>query len=632
MSEDDDILRRRQLFEEFAQRYEQQQELLFFPKPNWTFPHPFVAWAALHDDREACWGPPARTLAELRMYALSWAIRSKVNWEDKINDKEIMEKWRAEAEKQQESLPRPEKLTRRMIDFVLEELPAYARLVDSETGIQAGPFDAIWFSDRLLSDDLVSALRTEALKLEDVPECLKDWHPRSNGQVLDLVHPSLYPVVYGRTHLRDSALVEAPGPDPKWEPARKPGESPAKGSFSHWISPDSAYYWLAKDSLSENHCWLPSDFSVAASGEVSLVSPYINNLHPRKHAGLYTIIQRVVGSFVPLFERVLSQVNGTDRDLLRHGQDDPAPGSGRIERRRIYAHMTGYPWKYIGTQVPCIWGEHAGEVRWPEEFENTEAMHDAINLLPEAQDVYNQVLERSIVPYSLRGKTIQCIIKLANIHLTPEKSEYPGGSWHVEGMLNERIVASGIYYYDEENISESRLAFRVTTTAPPYHQQNDELCAEIVYGMRRHSQPAQDLGSIVTSAGRALAWPNIYQHRVAPFHLLDNTRHGHRKIMAIFLVDPSLDPIPSATTIPPQQIEWVIYAMEEAHQDPLSHISKLPVELLHLICAELEDVEGSRYISRAMAEAIRLDLMDERKAFAHTREKEFRWSFDMCEH
>ena len=24
-----------------------------------------------------------------------------------------------------------------------------------------------------------------------------DWHPRSNEQVLDLVHPSLYPFVYG---------------------------------------------------------------------------------------------------------------------------------------------------------------------------------------------------------------------------------------------------------------------------------------------------------------------------------------------------------------------------------------------------------------------------------------------------
>ncbi len=39
------------------------------------------------------------------------------------------------------------------------------------------------------------------------------------------------------------------------------------------------------------------------------------------------------------------------------------------------------------------------------------------------------------------------IVKLANIVLTPEKPRYEGGSWHVEGMMNERIVSSGIYYY-----------------------------------------------------------------------------------------------------------------------------------------------------------------------------------------
>jgi Protein of unknown function (DUF4246) len=38
----------------------------------------------------------------------------------------------------------------------------------------------------------------------------------------------------------------------------------------------------------------------------------------------------------------------------------------------------------------------------------------------------------------------------AAIHLTPEKPEYAGGAWHVEGMMNERIVSTGIYYYERE--------------------------------------------------------------------------------------------------------------------------------------------------------------------------------------
>jgi hypothetical protein len=30
---------------------------------------------------------------------------------------------------------------------------------------------------------------------------------------------------------------------------------------------------------------------------------------------------------------------------------------------------------------------------------------------------------------------LQIIVKLANIHLTPERSEYQGGAWHVEGKM-----------------------------------------------------------------------------------------------------------------------------------------------------------------------------------------------------
>ena len=35
--------------------------------------------------------------------------------------------------------------------------------------------------------------------------------------------------------------------------------------------------------------------------------------------------------------------------------------------------------------------------------------------------------------YGKRG--LQIVVKLANIELTPEKPEYEGGSWHIEGQL-----------------------------------------------------------------------------------------------------------------------------------------------------------------------------------------------------
>lgn len=62
----------------------------------------------------------------------------------------------------------------------------------------------------------------------------------------------------------------------------------------------------------------------------------------------------------------------------------------------------------------------------------------------------------------------QVIVKLANIELTPDSPIYEGGSWHLEGLPTENIIATGIYYYEIDNITESTLNFR--TTMPNIYQ------------------------------------------------------------------------------------------------------------------------------------------------------------------
>jgi len=226
---------------------------------------------------------------------------------------------------------------------------------------------------------------------------------------------------------------------------------------------------------------------------------------------------------------------------------------------------------------------------------------------------------------SLNGLTIQCIVKLADIVLTPEKPKYAGGKWHVEGMMNEHIVASFIYYYDTHNITESRLSFRRSTSEPTYHQQDDDYCMNILYEFGREDPCVQEIGSVSTSNGSCIAFPNIYQHQVAPFKLEDDTRPGHRKILVMFLVDPAFS-IPSATTVAPQQRELVLEAMLNA--DAGSLLKQLPVELVHII-ANL--VGGT--MTRTEAEEYRLNLMKERTVFVD--ENDFRYfgqQFNMCEH
>ncbi|KAJ7496774.1 hypothetical protein FB451DRAFT_203127 [Mycena latifolia] len=574
--------------------------------PTWSFPVPFVAYIPGGSSWSQIWGPPPRTLAELKMYKLSWAIRGKEEWHIKMKDPEIRERWKEHAVEQQERFPVDERVTSNMINYVIAELEGYANIADHGRGIQRGCFDAIWYSDGLICNELSDALKTAVAKLEDGE---KDWHPGSDRQVLDLVHPSLYCVVYGRTRAflpdcpRNESNFRVVGP-----PARGTGDLD----------------WIQEFTLSQKFVWLPSDFAVGEDGSVRLVSPYINNLNPVLHRQLYPVIEDILAGFVPLFERVLGDSNTRDRVSTA--------GNGRIRTKRqsaIWPDKVGYAQRRT---IPCIWGRHG--IPRPEaipagvdsELFEDEFYTKAPKILPESHRAYKGALEKDFSPISLSGRTIQCIIKLANIHLTPEKPEYKGGSWHVEGMLNESIVASGIYYHDEANISESTLSFRVSTAAPAYHYQDDDICMEVLYGMERGDRCVQDLGSMITKQGRALAWPNLFQHRVSPFHLSDPTKDGHRKILAFFLVNPANDPIVSATDVPPQQADWI----RQAFTDASPATGNFPSELYE--CVQ-EHLLSDSLMTRAEAEAYRLDLMRERTSFLVEHEKVVvQQPFDMCEH
>lgn len=219
---------------------------------------------------------------------------------------------------------------------------------------------------------------------------------------------------------------------------------------------------------------------------------------------------------------------------------------------------------------------------------------------------------------------LQIIIKLANIHLTPEKPTYEGGSWHVEGMANESIVSTALYYYDCENISESLLAFRQHVECGidlPYEQGDWRAC-EVIYGFQNEGPTLQDLGKVVCKENRLLTFPNTMQHRVHPFHLADPTKPGHRKILALFLVDPHLRII-STADVPPQQKSW----WEEKVRD-IGPLGSIPDEMTNHIL-DLVDYP----VSLETAKEQRLELMEERKGFVKwQQEKVVDYTFNLCEH
>jgi Protein of unknown function (DUF4246) len=87
-----------------------------------------------------------------------------------------------------------------MADYCIAELRHKTQDFENSTSGAIIVFNGdVVKSDKAVSLATRSALQKAVGPLEDVPVELKDWHPGSDGKVLDLVHPSLFPLVYGKS-------------------------------------------------------------------------------------------------------------------------------------------------------------------------------------------------------------------------------------------------------------------------------------------------------------------------------------------------------------------------------------------------------------------------------------------------
>ncbi|KAH7129543.1 hypothetical protein B0J13DRAFT_453387 [Dactylonectria estremocensis] len=575
---------------------------------------------------EQDWQAPTLTHREIRVLGIVESITNKDEWWKKVLDPEISLKWKREMlEMPDPGRERQGGFTETMADAVLIELVKKAEMYEQTGLIPVMDYGAYAIkSDSLLDDELKNALIAAVAPLEHVPESRQDWHPGSDGKVLDLVHPSLWPLVYGlsrivpdkRIPLCDSldycgSGLIIPKPD-------RPDLLPPNGMFYRNESHNRA--------ISDRFQWLPCD--VDLTGDKPRIDSYINNLHPVRHANLYQIIERFIEKSLPAWD-IVSQSTQEAFDVVRF---EPLEG---IEYKcsvpdicNGYCQASNRPDKEDGSNITD------DDVVWDEiERLNNEWFQQTHELIfPEPKTDVDDLVPLSVNDVRMRGffddaKRIQVIVKLANIHLTPEKPSYDGGSWHVEGQYNEHIAATALYYYDSDNITDSHLSFR---TAPDReelasefnYEQGDFEPIERIYAIKAWEEKIQDIGSVLTRQGRALFFPNVYQHRVSPFELADKTRPGHRKILALFLVDPRV-PIISTANVPPQQKDWWLEGVEQ-----VAALGALPTEIREMV------QQGVDFpISETVAKELRKELMEERTVMtgeAEGRMARHEWSF--CEH
>ena len=436
--------------------------------------------------------------------------------------------------------------------------------------------NGVFKSDLIVPEEIRLALVKAVEPLENIPDREKDWHPRSNNQVLDIVHPSLYPLVYGQTRILPRGTVSL---DDCYKTC---GDGQTLEVFS-----------TSSDKWSSRYQWLPSDFKVQPeSGEAKAIS-YINNLHPVQYRKLYDLIECVVSKAVPMWNAVLTEVScgrQTPRTVLK--------GNGFGEASVPEPQFSDY-------------NVEGGETNYDEldaRFREWEESRPIVQ--PEPMVFAPGEVPKKIDLSSDFDGHLQIIVKLANIHLTPESPEYPGGSWHVEGQANEAICASALYYYSTNNVTDSYLAFRESLPSDIEYDldygQDDYHALETIFGFSNMGPAIQNLGSVKTCESRLLTFPNTMQHQVQPFALADRTKPGHRKLLALFLVDPH-HRIISTANVPCQQKAW----WEDAIRSTRALGPELPAELTDQV---LELVDGFP-VSLETAKQQRLELMDERSHF-----------------
>ena len=646
------------------------------------------------------WVQPLRlTAREIAMLRVMEALTDKPDWDTKIFDENIVSRWRFEA-------LRLDCLSDKAWDWCLAELRDKAALFGETRRVKildAG--SAVVKSDGLNYIKIQSELKRQVESIiAETPESAKDWHPHSNNQVLDIVHPSLYPLAYGRTRvLTKGGKVGLKDFDVHY--SRGSETAPTKHPFELMCERSGAsddeqanYQWTTfsggslegEDDLaycySTKFQWLPCDVEFTGESPTSVrITSYINNLHPTQHKDLYTTIERVLSAVIEPWNDILQKAGGQGRVPMRirtYGLEWPRQPQVWISQLEAMDEMDSAdeakmcdlrtsieacgkgprnPKQATNASVPgddrwgCGFLERV-ETRWPifkkflhpdpglsftyddwKSGTNTGAAIVAKDL--SFADWVEPDHDHEYYPVSLQkdfqDKGLQVIVKIASTELNPANHEYPGGSWHVEGLLNEHIVATAIFYFDVENVTEARISFRQETLMDfrefAENQSEEHQALKEVFGIPevegwpelKGQQAVQELGSVATPEGRLLVFPNTLQHRIHPFKLEDESRPGHRRFIVLWLVDPNYR-ICSTANVPPQRHDW--WAHEVQSKANLGR-KGMPNELIEQVMGET----GDWPMGQDEAERLRLELMAERTTALETAEEYFD-VVNFCEH
>ncbi|RAL15214.1 DUF4246 domain-containing protein [Aspergillus homomorphus CBS 101889] len=593
------------------------------------------------------------TQPEVLMLRIMEMLTERQNWEVDVFDEGIVQQWYREILVQFQARSGPDEwgdmsidldlITSKTWDWCIAELRDKAvSFREKDYIITLNADSGVCKSAVLVNEDLQKELQAAFQPLlQETP----GYH--------DLVDPDLYMLVYGRTAVlsqggqvtmtaagisyptTSSDVHVAPSlqhPIDTWTTQHgRPPRDDSIGPFYRW----------------SHRCqWLPCEVDfVSPEGTNVRITSYINNLHPR-NGKAYAAIEKLISACIEPWNDILIRdpvsrypprirtygfvttglnepYNQLGSEVLgwRQCKHWPRP-TWAMDCEKIKQYLAipepdlkfriidddpsepVYPKDLLGFMTPEMWKsvEQVQEVVSEKRFRlhsfqypepGVSYSYDEWKLGKTAQPIvdHDHQYQSVCLQNQFRNQGLQVIVRVSSIELTAEQAIFSGDDdYHVDGLLNEHVVATARYYYDVENITEARISFQQEVDLDAFEITLEPHAMQKIFGLPRTDEdPAtfgdappklQTLGSVTaTHQGCFLAWPNTLRYRTLPFSLQDPHLSGHQRFVTIWLVDPHYR-ICSSRNVPPQQHAWW---REDTMFDQLGSQFGLPQELRDLI-------------------------------------------------
>lgn len=326
-------------------------------------------------------------------------------------------------------------ITPNMVEWIIEELKFKAKIHEHSQAIGFYNGDVVK-TDCIIGDELRNKLIELSKPLEDVQQHLNEYTPDSGNTELDIVQPTLYPLVFGRSRILPDKVI---GIDDALAHIGQ-GEIIPKPVDPGITREDMVWRIYSRSDInvkpfSTDFQMLPAEVQLEEDGKWHLAS-YINNLHPEKYKELYEVLGQIIDKVTGIWEIALTPLKDMlhSRARIEYHKAEYEPLSEEAKRDHPVkeAHETEADY-----EARCAeWKLKHYRAKQPDagEFRPWAVPGYMIENLPEDQPNPLRIEEQVRLKEEYGKRGLQVFVRLMQLDLTSEHPEY-SNEFHVEGQM-----------------------------------------------------------------------------------------------------------------------------------------------------------------------------------------------------